>query len=326
MTISNEKRKYKIIYIIVTVVMCLRCIGIELPIDSSFDNVLSLILMIVWIIVYCIWGLFVVNRIYEGNNKLLFVILIAFSILSASIMTGADYIGTTQAAMLIVTIIDVYIVATDGYRVFMIILPVIGLLCDSSYLFEYMGSIFVLLIVNSIRLDKKKYRMILIINAIEAVGIYIYHIVMGNVISSEIGFPSIHISVLRVVVTLVLCIPFIVFAIVLYSKIIINARQSKVLPMWAYKMWITGGIFVTPLFFLVNNYGTWFFAIAAYYLLTAIGFILMNNEDVIISFTQVFDSIRSKYKWLIILLLYEIFFTPIDNVKVGTFVNNFIQW
>lgn len=326
MNVSNEKRKYKIIYIIVTIVMCLRCIGIELPVETSIDNILSLILMVVWIIVYCVWGTVIINRLYEGNNRILFVVLISFSIIAASIMTGADYIGTTQAAMLIVTMIDVYIIAMDGYRVFMIILPVIGLLSGSSYLFEYMGCIIILLLANYYRLDKKKYKMVLIINIIEAVGFFIFHIIMGNVTSSKIGFPAVHISILRVVVTLILCIPFIVMGIVIVKKIFAKAISSKILPMWLYKTWIAGGLFVVPLFFLVNNYGTWFFAIATYYLLTLIGFIVMNNEDVISSLTSVFESIRDKYKWVIILVLYEIFFTPIDNVKIGTFVNNFIQW
>lgn len=393
MQISNEKTKYKIIFIVVELVMCLRCCGVELAtslttslafsyqygfgdggfvgsiyqllcnkllgvaLDYESAFIFSAIVMMISVILFCVWGCKIVDNLYSNNSKKMFVVLIVFTIFSASIFTGADYIGSAETIMLIITLVDMYVIATDGKLIWMILLPLLGIIVGSTYLFAFMGCVIVLLIASYYIRKDNKYKISLIINSCEAVGIYIYYLIVGGVgdkgeiyelalqLSSEekvksglldyyvsgigacwSGFPQVHVALLRIIVILLLSIPFIVLAIVIYKKILTRAKDTLDMPLWVYKTWGVGGLFISPLFIISNNYGTWFFAIVAYYLLTTLGFILMNNNTVIQVLKEVLDEIYSKYKWLVIVLIYTVFFTPIDSVKVCQFVDSFIKW
>ena len=326
MSTSNEKRKYNIIFIVVTIVMCIRCLGREFIKNFDMTLLVPAILMIVWVIVYCIWGTKVINRLYERGIDTGFVLLILFSIMSASILSGGDYMGSVQSVMLIVTILDVYVIATNGSVILMIILPAIGILLDRTYLFAYMGCIVILLLFNMYVRDAVKYLTVLIINIIETVAVFIIYNYYG-IAEETVGFPALYVSLFRVGLTILLTVPFSAFFVIIFERVLVRKKKSRgVPPRFIYKLWMIGGITVAPLFFMINNFGTWFFVIGSYYILTSLGLIIMDNKVVTRVFGDVLSLIRLRYKWLVILLLYAIFFTPIDSVKVGMFVDNFISW
>ena len=134
-------------------------------------------------------------------------------------------------------------------------------------------------------------------------------------------------SLFRVGLTILLTVPFSAFFVIIFERVLVRKKKSRgVPPRFIYKLWMIGGITVAPLFFMINNFGTWFFVIGSYYILTSLGLIIMDNKVVTRVFGDVLSLIRLRYKWLVILLLYAIFFTPIDSVKVGMFVDNFISW
>lgn len=336
--------------------ICHQLLGVTLEYRSAF--IFSAICMLIWVVVYMIMGCRIIDRMYERDNMTLFVVLVAYTILAASLITGTDYIGSAETVMLIVTILDVYVITNGGNIVLMIIFPLIGMVAGSHYLFAFMGCIIVLLIARYILTHNNKYKVTAIINLISAVGFYIYYIIRGGITDNQFvhnlaklldddgqvkrglydyyvngissvwsGFPETYVSVLRIFVTLILLIPIIHFMIICAGKLIKRAKSDNTtLPAKLYRGWFIGGISIVPLFVLGNNYGTWFFAIASYFLLTTLGFIMMGDRNIIDVLTDTFKNIRSNYKWLILLLIYLILFTPIDSVRVCTFVDNFVSW
>lgn len=242
MHIKNEKTKYKLIFIIVTVVMCIRCLGIKKGYTFSDEMIGQVICMVIEAAIFSIVGGLFINRLYKDNNMSAFVFLIALAILMASVFSAEDYIGLTF------------------FKLF------------------------------------------------------------------NIGFPKLYVSILRVAVTIILSTPFIIFAAVLFRRITNKAKKGMGRKVWVYRLWSIGGVIFLPLFVISNNYGTWFLTIAVYYLISTLIFVLTRDEAVTSAIDEIIGAIRSRYKWCILLLIYLVMFTPIDSVKVCTFVDNFIAW
>lgn len=314
--------KYNIIFVIVSLVMGFRCIGVEEFLSSVSDSVS----MAVYVLLYILWGLLIIRKTPADKIYNIFILLIFFTIWAMSIFTGADYIGSTNTLALLCMLYEVYFIIIDANIVFLVLCPLIGVLARSEFLFAYMGLIIVLLIYNAIYKNKTRYIAAIIINLCTNIGTYLFFTFSSanripELIGLEddyIGFPDISISLLRTGIMCVLLIPYIVFYVILIKKMKrAEGAFYRILPF--------GAISIVPLFFMINNYGTWFFAIVAYYSLSTMALILMNDQKVDGAFSGIINTIRSNYKYLVLLLIYAVLFTPIDNVKIGYFVNNFIR-
>ena len=282
----SEKTKYIMIYVVVAIVMAFRCIRAKTIIEDA--TVLSIVLMIALYIVFVIWGVLVLDRFVKNGNKDLFVILILFVIFATGIYTAEDYVGSAESMIFTLSIVVVYIVA----------------ICGNS-------------------------KTIMITNIIIAATTLTFFVVLMLLGSEDIvnfrNYPASHVIALRIVLTLLLTSPFILFAIIVFKKILDRATAENT-NVSNYKIWMCGGLLAVPLFFMGNNFGTWFFAVFSYYLIGIIGMIIANDEIVTSVLSDIFKTIREKCAYLILLLIYAVMFTPIDSVKVCTFVDNFINW
>ncbi len=314
--------KYNIIFVIVAIVMCFRCIGVE-EFLSSFVGAVS---MAVYVLLYILWGILIIRKTPADKMYNIFILLIFFTIWAMSMFTGADYIGSTNTLALLCMLYEVYLIIIDANIVLLIICPLIGVLARSEFLFAYMGLIIVLLAYNAIYKNRTKYMAAIIINLCTNIGTYLFFAFSSvnripELIGFEddnIGFPDISVSLLRIGIMCVLLIPYIAF----YAIFIKRMNKPK---NTFYRILPLGALSIVPLFIMINNYGTWFFAIVAYYSLSIMALILMNDPKVDSAFSGIIYEIRSNYKYLVLLLIYAVLFTPIDNVKIGYFVNNFIR-
>ena len=282
----SEKTKYKIIYIVVAIVMAFRCMRAKTIIED--ETVLSIVLMIVLYFLFIIWGVLVSDRIVKNGNKNIFVILILFVIFATGIYTAEDYVGSVESIIFTLSIVVVYVVAICSNR-----------------------------------------KIIMITSIIVAALTLVFYVVLRLLGSEDIvkfwSYPALYVIALRIVLTLLLTSPFIVFAIIVFKKMLDRAKIEGT-NVGIYKLWMCGGLLAVPLFFMGNNYGTWFFALFSYYLIGIIGLIVVNDKIVTGVLSDIFKTIREKCAYLILLLIYAVMFTPIDSVKVCTFVDNFINW
>ena len=282
----SEKTKYKIIYIVVAIVMAFRCMRAKTIIED--ETVLSIVLMIVLYFLFIIWGVLVSDRIVKNGNKNIFVILILFVIFATGIYTAEDYVGSVESMIFTLSIVVVYVVAICSNR-----------------------------------------KIIMITSIIVAALTLVFYVVLRLLGSEDIvkfwSYPALYVIALRIMLTLLLTSPFIVFAIIVFKKMLDRAKIEGT-NVGIYKLWMCGGLLAVPLFFMGNNYGTWFFALFSYYLIGIIGLIVVNDKIVTGVLSDIFKTIREKCAYLILLLIYAVMFTPIDSVKVCTFVDNFINW
>lgn len=282
----SEKTKYKIIYIVVAIVMAFRCMRAKTIIED--ETVLSIVLMIVLYFLFIIWGVLVSDRIVKNGNKNIFVILILFVIFATGIYTAEDYVGSVESIIFTLSIVVVYVVAICSNR-----------------------------------------KIIMVTSIIVAALTLIFYVVLRLWGSEDIvkfwSYPALYVIALRIMLTLLLTSPFIVFAIIVFKKMLDRAKIEGT-NVGIYKLWMCGGLLAVPLFFMGNNYGTWFFALFSYYLIGIIGLIVVNDKIVTGVLSDIFKTIREKCAYLILLLIYAVMFTPIDSVKVCTFVDNFINW
>ncbi len=282
----SEKTKYKIIYIVVAIVMAFRCMRAKTIIED--ETVLSIVLMIVLYFLFIIWGVLVSDRIVKNGNKNIFVILILFVIFATGIYTAEDYVGSVESIIFTLSIVVVYVVAICSNR-----------------------------------------KIIMITSIIVAALTLVFYVVLRLLGSEDIvkfwSYPALYVIALRIMLTLLLTSPFIVFAIIVFKKMLDRAKIEGT-NVGIYKLWMCGGLLAVPLFFMGNNYGTWFFALFSYYLIGIIGLIVVNDKIVTGVLSDIFKTIREKCAYLILLLIYAVMFTPIDSVKVCTFVDNFINW
>ena len=316
--------------------------------------IFSAILMLLGIIIYIIMGNVLLAKADEARREAAFIILIFFTIFAASIITAEDYIGSAQSFLLITLLIYIYCLIVNKVSALLFVIPIIAMITDSDFALEYMSIIIVLLLYRIYTsTNKTKYKAILFVNLISTILLYIYFIIShtalyedvirtrAKALSSEYevkegllkyymyGFaggmdsmPEPIICIQRIVYMILLLIPFIVFFVIMYRRVWKATISSS--NRLFYRILPFGSILVIPLFIYSNNYGTWFFAMLSYYVLTTLALILMGDEHVYTAFNGIINTIKTKYKWLIILLIYAVFFTPIDSVKVGQFVNNFV--
>ena len=282
----KTKNKLKIIYTIVAVVMAIRCIKTELILeDNAF---IPKVCCMVLYIGFLIWGYIVIDYFDRNNSNQLFVVLILFTILSISILIAEDYVASMLSVVFIIGI----------------------------YILLYIAS-------------RQKSKSVLITCIIMAIVLFIGSLIIWirecNQIMEFKSFPSIYFVIMRILITLLLTLPFIVLFVKAFA-IVLDRAKTKPVDFKLYKLWLFGGVLVVPLFFMGNNYGTWFFAFFSYYLIGIIGLIIANDEIVTSVLSDMFKVIREKCAYLILLLIYAVMFTPIDSVKVCTFVDNFINW
>lgn len=282
----SEKIKYKIIYIIVAIAMAFRCMRAKTIIEDA--TVLSIVIMIVLYILFIIWGVLVLDRFVKNGNKNLFAILILFVIFTTGIYTAEDYVGSAESIIFTLSIVVVYVVA----------------ICSDSKT----------VMITSI-----------IIASLTLAFLVVLRLLGSEDIVNFRSYPEPHVIALRVVLTLLLTSPFIVFAVIVFKKIIDKAKAERT-NVIIYKLWMCGGLLAVPLFFMGNNFGTWFFAFFSYYLIGIVGLIISNDEIVTSVLSDIFKAIREKCAYLILLLIYAVMLTPIDSVKVCTLVDNFINW
>ena len=348
----STKNKYIIIYIIVAVVMAVRCMNVKVIIKNA--DALTVILMIALFAAFLAWGCIVIRITDEYNNYDLFALLIFFTVMSASIFTGEDYTGSAESIMLVIMLFSVLIIVQRRGNALMCLLSIPGIIVSTDYFFEYMGIIYVLLIYrtlqdihrkkhdleayenegtafvnminNSIKTDKK----IIIFNIVFSVIAYIlcayHHVGYYYKRAAYSIFPELSVCLLRIAVTVVLLSPFIAFFVILYKRIIRMAAALENDMRMFYKLMPYGFLLAIPLFFMSNNYGTVFFAIIAYHVIIIFGLIFMGDGIVYSAYTTIIKDIKTKHKWLILLMIYAVLFTPVDSVKICYFVDSFINW
>ena len=158
--------KYNIIFVIVSIVMGFRCIGVE----EFLSSVSGSVSMAVYVLLYILWGMLIIKRTPSDKIYNIFILLIFFTIWAMSIFTGADYIGSTNTLTLLCMLYEVYFIIIDANIVLLVICPLIGVLARSEFIFAYMGLIIVLLIYNAIYKNKTKYIAAIIINLCTNIG------------------------------------------------------------------------------------------------------------------------------------------------------------
>lgn len=322
--IKNKTIKYQLIFIAISVVMALRCLGKGI-VEDAFST--GAIVTYICLIIYVIIGNVLIRKADESRLEYIFILMLLFTIFAMSIFTAEDYIGSAETVVLTILITNVLCIIRGVNVTALILLPIMGMIISADYLFAYMGIVFILLIYKSMTDENgKRYRLTAVVNAITTVLMYVYYIISDYdfYFGTRAGydkFPSLSVCVLRIVITTLLLTPYIIFFVILYRRII---REATGKLRTFYKLLPFGFILTVPLFFISNNYGTWFFAIIAYHLLVLLSLIMMNDKCVFEAFKHIIDTIKKDYKWLVILLLYAVFFTPIDSVKIGQFVNNFV--
>ena len=316
--------------------------------------IFSAVVMFVGFIVYVVMGVNLIGRVSEDKREVIFILLLFFTIFAMSIYTGEDYIGSAESVMLTVMLINVACIIRGSNIVALILCPIVGMVLSSDYIFAYTGVVIVLLVYRLLQgQEKNKYKAALIVNIVSTLSLYVFFSLSHTAeyedtireharsLSDEEevkeglldfyfygqagGFdslPDLYVCLLRVIVPIILLAPFIAFVVLLLKKVYKRNTDKRLRTL--YKVMPFGCLLCAPLYFYSNNYGTWMFCMIAYTVISILGLILMGEENIYKSLHEIIAVIKLKYKWLVLLLIYAVLFTPIDSVKVCRFVNNFI--
>ncbi len=268
--------------------------------------------------------------------------------------SGWDYFGSINNWIITFMFIFSSIVISGRISFAVTLIPVIGILFQSDFLFAYFGICFMLIAYQYAYCNderkKKKYKHLLLFVTLLLVILFVLLKMSHNWIvidnsqienmarilgNGEIDSSALYEmqngivfgqgttpklgNIMELLEMMVLLLPYIWVVVKVWSNILQKVPQHM---KKLYRMIACGGIWILPVMLYNHNYGKWVFALILYYFVTLLVLVAKKDSYMEAALYDMKTNVFSKHSWMVLLLIYPIMLVPFSDINICMITRN----